>query len=1018
MKILRGEQMKKLIPIFLVGMVFSGFLGAEGLSPEKDAALKRLRQRMTNPQRQAAALRAAAARQRDLKLNGSLQAMPAPGGAPNYFGPEPNFANSPLLAKFVDSLPGLNTPNNLGQMIPVAVPDTLTFPGSDYYEIALQEYFEKMHSQLAPTRLRGYVQLNRGTANGANTVNPAPVHYLGPMIVAQHGRPVRIKFTNLLPTGSGGDLFIPTDITAMGAGMGPIDGMMYTQNRANLHLHGGDNPWISDGTPHQWITPAGENTPYPRGVSARNVPDMFFDAAGNVVSAGTPGATNDPGPGSQTYYYPNGSSARLMFYHDHAYGITRLNVYAGAAAGYMLTDTAENVLINGGNLGGQTITAGAIPSTQIPLIIQDKTFVNPGKIVEQDPTWSWGGAGQLWFPHVYMPNQNPADLGGSNAMGRWDYGPWFWPPVTFLTHMPIYVGNGVYKPGVPDVSMVPEAFMDTPLVNGTAYPYVKVQRKAYRFRILNACNDRFLNLQLYYADPNYKMGTRPNAPGLPGFGTEVKMVPSAPNSAFPANWPTDGRDGGVPDPETAGPPFIQIGTEGGFLPNPVVIPSQPVGYEYDRRSITVLNVADHALYLGPAERADVIVDFSNVPAGARIILYNDAPAPVPAFDSRYDYYTDDPDNTATGGAPSTFPGYGPNTRTIMQIQVEGDSSGTAFSLDNLKKALPVAFKQTQSPPIVPLGQYVRIADTSINIIPPGGSAPVTIPLLPKALHELFELEYGRMNALMAVELPLTNFTTQTTIPLGYIDLPTEKLTDNEIQIWKITHNGVDTHAIHFHLFNVQVVNRVGWDGMVKPPDDNELGWKETVKMNPLEDIIVALRPVAPNVPFAVPDSIRLLDVTRPAGVKGNLTQIDPSTGTPWVVTNDLTNFGWEYVWHCHLLGHEENDMMRPMVFRVAPAQVQAVKARLQGHEALVEFTAPEATGGSPVTSYTVIADPGDIRVNGTRSPIRVSGLKDEITYQFRVIAQNEAGISARSLPSNPVRTQDSDAAAAAGRRQK
>ena len=55
------------------------------------------------------------------------------------------------------------------------------------------------------------------------------------------------------------------------------------------------------------------------------------------------------------------------------------------------------------------------------------------------------------------------------------------------------------------------------------------------------------------------------------------------------------------------------------------------------------------------------------------------------------------------------------------------------------------------------------------------------------------------------------------------------------QIWKITHNGVDTHAIHFHLFNVQLINRVGWDGIVKPPDANELGWKETVRMNPLED---------------------------------------------------------------------------------------------------------------------------------------------------------------------------------------
>ena len=95
----------------------------------------------------------------------------------------------------------------------------------------------------------------------------------------------------------------------------------YTQNRGTLHLHGGRTPWISDGTPHQWITPKDENTPYPKGVSVHNVPDM-----------------PDPGDGSMTFYYSNQQSARLMFYHDHAFGITRLNVYAGEAAGYVITD--------------------------------------------------------------------------------------------------------------------------------------------------------------------------------------------------------------------------------------------------------------------------------------------------------------------------------------------------------------------------------------------------------------------------------------------------------------------------------------------------------------------------------------------------------------------------------------------------------------------------------------------------------------------------------------------------------
>ena len=77
--------------------------------------------------------------------------------------------------------------------------------------------------------------------------------------------------------------------------------------------------------------------------------------------------------------------------------------------------------------------------------------------------------------------------------------------------------------------------------------------------------------------------------------------------------------------------------------------------------------------LGPAERADVIVDFRKVPAGSKLILYNDAPAPVPAFDSRLDYYTGDRPDLNRRRA-NTSAGYGPNTRTVMQFQVSGPAS--------------------------------------------------------------------------------------------------------------------------------------------------------------------------------------------------------------------------------------------------------------------------------------------------------------------------------------------------------
>ena len=353
----------------------------------------------------------------------------------------------------------------------------------------------------------------------------------------------------------------------------------------------------------------------------------------------------------------------------------------------------------------------------------------------------------------------------------------------------------------------------------------------------------------------------------------------------------------------------------------------------------MLNVTDHTLLLGPAERADVIVDFSQVPAGSTLILYNDAPAPVPAFDPRYDYYTGDPDQSTTGGAPTTQPGYGPNTRTIMQFQVQPGTPAPPYDLATLQAQLPVAYAKSQPKPIVPEtaydaafgtttpgDTYARIQDTTLTWT--GLTAPV--PMQPKAIQELFDTDYGRMNATLGTELPNTSATIQVTIPLMYLDPPTEIIKpsqpgakigdpDDGTQIWKVTHNGVDTHAIHFHLFDVQVINRVGWDGAIRPPDPNELGWKDTVRMNPLEDAIVAMRPMMPRLPFKVPDSVRPLDPTRALGTTAQFTGVDPATGQPVTVTNVMCDFGWEHVWHCHLLGHEENDMMRPIVFLASPA---------------------------------------------------------------------------------------------------
>ena len=904
------------------------------------------------------------------------------------------------MKKFVDPLP------MFGSDIPVAVGVDFG-DGSKSYEIGLVQYTQQMHSDLAtPTLLRGYVELTDcasgvpllnvlmdGTTVDTGYCSVSAPSYLGPAIVTAKDTPVRIVFRNLLPTGVDGNLFIPVDTTVMGSGAGPNLDMMtnmmdpqnplcsnpglrdsrcYSDNRATLHLHGGISPWISDGTPHQWITPAGEATDYPEGVSVGSVPDM------NVCEA-----END---GCSTFYYTNQQSARLMFYHDHAWGITRLNVYAGEAAAYIITDDTEASLVDG----------GLIPSAAetIPLVIQDKTFVpNNAQLLQQDETWDtarWGGEGNLWVPHVYSPAQNPGDASGVNNYGRWAYGPWFWPPTNNIEYGPI--DNPYYDPacnpdanwcqpplmpGTPYVSMGMESFNDTPIVNGMAYPTITLEPKAYRLRILNAANDRFFNLSLYQAiDANGVLcdANNPNpTPESTGVTcTEVFLNPEEVAAALndPAGiFPT-------PVVGTEGPEWIAIGTEGGFLPAPVVIPAHPTTWVTDPTVFNAGNVDQHSLLVAPAERHDVIVDFSQY-AGQTLILYNDAPAAFPARDPRYDYYTGNPDLRDTGGAPSTLAGYGPNTRTVMQIKIADVQAAPAFNFGALENAFLATslggqgvFENGQHPIIVGQGPYnsaygtsftgndglVQIFDTSINFKTILGDI-LSINLKPKMIQdemgEAFELEYGRMSGFLGVETPNAQAGLQNMILHPYVYPPDEVIkgvevdgtdvsldvtpiatTDDGTQIWKITHNGVDTHPIHWHLYDVQLINRVGWDGIVRPPEPNELGWKDTIRVSPLEDTIVALRPIVPHIPAAwngLPNSIRLLDPSRPQGeylMGANTTQREAlglpllafnPDGEPVDIVNHYVNYGWEYVFHCHILSHEEMDMMHAQVVGIAPA---------------------------------------------------------------------------------------------------
>jgi hypothetical protein len=361
----------------------------------------------------------------------------------------------------------------------------------------------------------------------------------------------------------------------------------------------------------------------------------------------------------------------------------------------------------------------------------------------------------------------------------------------------------------------------------------------------------------------------------------------------------------------------------------------------------------------------VVVDFSAY-AGKTLILYNDAPAAFPAGVPTYDYYTGVASQMDAGGAPTTQPGYGPNTRTIMQIQV-----GTAVTaptpdvtLANLQTVFAKTaskrgvFEVTQDPIIIPqaaynsaynnsfptsaAAQYVQIADTAKTFQPidaTGALQPaVTMPLEMKAMHDemggVYDTQFGRMAGMLGLTNPQSPV--HVLIPYGYSSPPTDLVKGSlegtpigvmpdGTQLWRIFHNGVDTHTIHTHLFHAQLINRLGQDGLQLQVDPIELGWKDTFRVNPLEITYFALRPTVPSpsqLPFDVPDSVRLIDPTLPEAATlfppAPAGWFDPAGNAIPEILNHYVNFGWEYVWHCHILAHEEMDMMHSLVFAVPP----------------------------------------------------------------------------------------------------
>jgi len=720
------------------------------------------------------------------------------------------FAQSPGLTKFRTDWP-LQGLGNSG--IPVAVSDgTRSYSGgivATHYTIDMRSFSQQLHPELGNTRLWGYGQ------NGVH-------RHLGGLIVAQKNKPVQVTFRNYLDT--------PHPVSVNGNRIDRsgyfMEAAAYADTRVSVHLHGGFTPWISDGEPQSYFGVAG-------GVAGPTYAPGMTSFLGNGLD---PSATGSLGYGE--YYWPNQQSSRLMWYHDHAMDITRVNAYGGLATGYIVRDDLENSLIR----------AGAISSREVPLVFQDKVFNSDGS---------------LWYPYQYEANQ---DDSGSNQNGRWDRGAQL---------------SGYSVPAEP--SCVPEFFGDTILCNGTAYPSVTVTQNRYRFRILNAFQGRTMNLTMWKLPSGAtELPLRDDGRGMV---LEVDPLTLAPNMV-----PDTSGTGVQP-----GPKIIQIGNEAGFLKAPVTFSGNvTIGFDQDHSSPTFNNVNRKNLVLAPAERADLLIDFSGFSVGDTIVLWNDAPAPFPAGDPRNDYFYGQEDFSSvsgnstfglSGGSAGPAAGHGPNTRTLLQFKVAA-RSGTDMAESTMLSLLTAQMNNAFTP-----------------LRPTSGT-----PVRELTLNEDFDA-WGRLLQRLGTDSTRTqpvidggSNTDLNVTPMGdytygmaYLENATEVVNQGATEIWRIWNRTGDTHPIHFHLVNVQILSRQTFDGDApqsgstvytdyRGVDPNEVGWKETVRVNPGEAITVIMKFDLPTIPFTMPLSTR-------AG----------------------TSAGHEYVWHCHILEHEEHDMMRPLV---------------------------------------------------------------------------------------------------------
>jgi FtsP/CotA-like multicopper oxidase with cupredoxin domain len=632
-------------------------------------------------------------------------------------------------------------------LIPPVMPRaaTITVPGgkpADYYEISVKQISQQiLPAGLPATTVWGYggkaAQSNRGLL-----IHNAP----SLTIEASANRPLRVKWMNELVDANGNFLphLLPVDPTLHWAN--PPGGTTGRDTRPTFtstpgpytgpvpfvtHAHGaigvGDE---SDGYAEAWYLPA-----------ANNVSDFASVGTWYDFFAGKAAAKFGVtwAPGFATFQYPNAGRAATTWYHDHALGMTRLNVYAGPAGFFIIRGgPSGDAAVLDSRTGLPASLPGPAPREndkfppnkpyrEIPIAIQDRAF---------------NADGSLFYPDTRA----------------------------FF--------DGITGPYIPDTDISPiwnpEFFGNMIMVNGNTWPFLTVEQRRYRFRFLNGCQSRFLILDFN---------------NIPGVGV----------------W--------------------AIGNEGGFLSAPV--------------NLTASN--GNRLLMGLAERADLIVDFTNVPVGNHV-LGNVGP-----------------DEPFGGGVPGVdFPVADPaSTGQVLQFRV-----------------VPAVGVDASTPP-----QFLQLP-----AITPLPAATVTRPL---ALLEEMSTFFADApaEALLGTVAGDPNVAPATWTKRLWMDPVTDNPNPGTTEVWELYNATADAHPMHIHERAFEVVNRqnilvdeaaqqvqVDPASTPTPPEPWETGVKDTVIAYPGQVTRVKMR---------------------------------------------FTTAG-QFVWHCHIVEHEDNEMMRP--YRVGPVQ--------------------------------------------------------------------------------------------------